>query len=284
MSNIIAVTGATGKLGRLVIGELVKLNQQDNVIALARDTQKAEDLGVAVRYADYTDKDSFIKALAGVDTLLLISARDLGKRVEQHQTVIEAAQQAGVKRIVYTGALGATKTDLPLVAEHLHSEDTLKQSGLDYTILRNGWYAENYAGHIKGALEKGVVVGSAGDALINLTARQDLAEAAAIVLTEEGHSGKTYELASDSAYTLADFAQTVAKLSGKDVQYQDLSEADYEALLVSAGLPPMLAKMTAQCDTMMKSGAFYSQNGDLSRILGRATTPLAEVLKAYVSI
>ena len=151
----IAVTAATGQLGRLVVAKLKAKRPASEIVALARHPAKAADLGVAVREADYSKPETLAKALAGVDTLLLISSSEIGQRAVQHRNVIEAAKKAGVKRIVYTSLLRADSTPLSLGEEHRATEADLKASGVPFTILRNGWYTENYTGSIGGALAGG---------------------------------------------------------------------------------------------------------------------------------
>ena len=202
----IGVTGSTGHLGRLVVDQLKGRGHGDEVLAFARSPETASDLGVRARKMDYDQPETLTSALSGVGTLLLISADEMGQRERQHGNVIDAAKRAGVGRIIYTSLLRADTSTLSLAREHAATEAMLKASGIPHTILRNGWYTENYAGAVKGALARGVLVGSAGDGRISSAARADFAEAAAVVLTTEGHLGKTYELAGDESYTLSDLA------------------------------------------------------------------------------
>jgi len=283
MTLKLAVTGATGQLGRLVIAALGQLGQSENVVALARSTSKAADLGVTVREADYSQPDGFGPALAGVETLLLISSSEVGKRVEQHGNVIAAARAAGVKRVIYTSLLHADTSELSLAAEHVATEEALKASGLAFTILRNGWYTENYTASIGGSVAHGAFVGSAGDGKISAAARADYAEAAARVLVESGHEGKVYELAGDSSFTKSDLAAEVSKQTGKTLPYKNLPEADYAAALVSAGLPDWLAAAIAGWDVATAGGALYDEGRELSKLIGRPTTPLAETVRAALA-
>src|SRR5687768_3902879 len=193
----IGVTGATGQLGRIVIQKLKQKVAGEKIVALARSKQKAADLGVEVREADYDRPETLASALQGVDTLLLISGSEVGKRAPQHTNVISAAKQAGVKWIVYTSILRADKSTISLAGEHLATEKALKESGIPFTLLRNGWYTENYTGSIPGALAGGALAGSAGNGKISSAARADFAEAAVAVLTGSGQQGKVYELAGD---------------------------------------------------------------------------------------
>jgi NAD(P)H dehydrogenase (quinone) len=283
----IAITGATGQLGRLVVGKLKDKVPADEIVALARTPQKADDLGVAVREADYDRPETLERALAGVDTLLLVSSSEVGKRAAQHRNVIKAAKKAGVKRIVYTSLLHADTSPLDLAEEHLATEAELKASGIPFTILRNGWYTENYTGSIPGALAGGMFLGSAGEGLISSATRADFADAAVAALTSEGHEGQTYELAGDEAWTLSDLAGEISRQAGRNIPYRDLPEAEYATALEGFGLPEGFARMIAGWDVGASRGALYDDSRQLSKLIGRPTTPLsvavADALKQSAS-
>lgn len=271
--TIIAVTGATGQLGRLVIEQLKARAPAESLVALVRDPAKAADLGVEARAADYDKPETLAAALKGVDVLLLISSDAVGQRVSQHRNVIEAAKAAGVKRIAYTSILRADDTPIGLGVEHRATEAMIRESGLAYTLLRNGWYLENYAGAIAGALQAGAFVGSAGQGRISAAARADYAAAAAVVLTGEGHEGETYELAGDEAFTMAELAAETSRQTGRDLPYNNLPEEAYAEVLRSIGLPPPVAAMLAQSDVGVAQDALFNADGRLSRLIGRPTTP-----------
>ncbi len=273
--TIIAVTGATGQLGRLVIEQLKTRAPAESLVALVRDPAKAADLGVEVRAADYDEPATLAAALAGVDVLLLISSDAIGQRVAQHRNVIEAAKATGVKRIAYTSILRADDTPIGLGVEHRATEAMIRESGLAYTLLRNGWYLENYAGAIVGALHAGAFVGSADQGRISAAARADYADAAAIVLTSDGHEGQTYELAGDEAFTMAELAAETSRQTGRDLPYNNLPEDAYAEVLKSIGLPPPVAAMLAQSDVGAAQGALFNADRRLSRLIGRPTTPWA---------
>jgi NAD(P)H dehydrogenase (quinone) len=278
----IAITAATGQLGRLVVAKLKAKTPAADIVALARNPAKAADLGVAVREADYSKPETLAKALAGVDTLLLISSSEIGQRGVQHRNVIEAAKKAGVKRIVYTSLLRADSTPLSLGEEHKATEADLKASGIPFTILRNGWYTENYTAAIGGALAGGAYVGTAGEGKISSAARADYADAAVAALTGEGHNGKTYELAGDEAYTLKDLAAEISRQSGRTIPYKNLPEADYAAALAGHGLPPGIAKAIAGWGVDASKGALFDNGRQLSKLIGRPTTPLSATVAAAV--
>lgn len=249
---MIAITGATGQLGQHVLENLLKTVPAGQVVAIVRNPAKAESLsqrGIGVRQADYSDEAALTAALQGVDKLLLISSSEVGQRAVQHRNVINAAKAAGVKFIAYTSLLHADTSPLGLADEHIATEQMLADSGIAYALLRNGWYTENYLASAPPAIEHGVFIGAAGNGKIASATRADYAAAAARVIAEEGHAGKVYELAGDEAWTLSELAAELSKQSGKNVVYQNLSEADFAAALKGVGLPAGLADMLANSDT-----------------------------------
>ena len=272
---MIAITGATGQLGRLVVEKLKARVPASDIVALARSTARAADLGVAAREADYDKPETLERALAGVDTLLLISSSEVGKRAAQHNAVVEAAKKAGVKRIVYTSLLHADTSPLNLAEEHLATEAGLKASGVPFTILRNGWYTENYTSSIPGALAGGAFLGSAGEGKISSATREDFADAAVAALTSEGHEGKTYELAGDEAWTLQDLAAEISRQAGREIPYKNLPEVEYADALKGFGLPEGFARMIAGWDVGASEGALFDDSRQLSKLTGRPTTPLS---------
>ena len=274
----IGVTGATGQLGRIVVEKLKERVSAESIVALVRTPEKALDLGVKARVFDYNKPECLAESLQGIDSLLLISGNELGQRAQQHANVIDAAKQAGVKWIVYTSVLRVDTSTLSLAAEHLLTEAALKASGVPYTILRNGWYTENYTGSISGAIAAGALIGSAGDGKIASAARADYAEAAAVVLTSEGNVGKVYELAGDEFYTLADLAAEVSRQTGKNIPYSNLPEAEYANILKSFNLPEGLALAIAGWDVSASKNDLFDDAHQLSRLIGRPTTPLAKVV------
>ncbi|MEB7918366.1 SDR family oxidoreductase [Enterobacter mori] len=282
---MIAITGATGQLGQLVIEELLKTVPASQIVAIVRNPAKAEALsnqGIVVRQGDYTDQAAFTTALNGVDKLLLISSSEVGQRATQHQNVINAAKAAGVKFIAYTSLLHADTSPLGLHVEHVDTEKALAESGVPYALLRNGWYTENYLASAPPALEHGVFIGAAGEGKIASATRADYAAAAAKVVSEDGHAGNVYELAGDSAWTLSELAAELSKQSGKPVAYQNLSEADFAAALKGVGLPAGLADMLADSDTGASKGGLFDDSLTLSKLIGRPTTTLAESVKSIL--
>ncbi|ANN74426.1 SDR family oxidoreductase [Bordetella bronchialis] len=274
----IAITGATGQLGRLVIQRLLAVMPAADLLALVRSPDKAASLGVAARHADYNRPETLGPALAGVETLLLISGNEVGQRIAQHRNVVDAATAAGVKRVVYTSLLHADTSPLSLAPEHLQTENAIRGSGMAYTILRNGWYVENHTGAIPNALATGVLPGSAGAGRFSAAARADYAEAAAAVLTGAGHDNRIYELAADTAYTHAEFAAEVSRQSGKPVAYKDVPQEEYAAALAGAGLPAPVAQAIASWDAAAAGDVLFDGSRQLSRLIGRPTTPLSTAI------
>lgn len=282
---MIAITGATGQLGQHVIENLLKTVPASQIVAIVRNPAKAAALsqqGITVRQADYTDEAAFTTALQGIDKLLLISSSEVGQRTPQHRNVINAAKSARVKFIAYTSLLHADTSPLGLADEHVATEKMLAESGLDYALLRNGWYSENYLASAPAALEHGVFISAAGDGKIAAATRADYAAAAARIISEEGHAGKIYELAGDEGWTLSQLAAELAQQSGKKVVYQNLSEADFAAALKGFGLPAGLAEMLADSDIGASKGGLFDDSHTLSTLIKRPTTSLAESVSGIV--
>lgn len=277
----IGITGATGQLGRIVIEKLKEKTAVGNIVALVRSLEKAADLGVEIRAFDYEKPDAV--ALKGIDKLLLISGNEIGKRLEQHTKVIEAAKEAGVKLIVYTSLLRADVSTLSLAAEHFGTEQVLVESGIPYVLLRNGWYTENNTGSLANVVAGGVLYGSAGEGKTASATRVDFAEAAVVVLTTEGHAGKVYELAGDEAYTMSELASEVARISGKSVVYKNLPVDEYVAVLVSAGLPEGWAHFYGGTHASTEKGDLFDDGHQLSKLIGRPTTPLFKAIAESLS-
>lgn len=282
---MIAITGATGQLGQQVFANLLNTTAANQLVAVVRNPAKAEALsqkGVVVRQADYGDEAALTRALQGVDKLLIISSSEVGQRAPQHRNIINAAKAAGVKFIAYTSLLHADTSPLGLADEHVATEKMLADSGIPFALLRNGWYTENYLASAPPALEHGVFIGAAGEGKIASATRADYAAAAARVITEDGHAGKVYELAGDHGWTLSELAAELAKQSGKNVVYQNLSQADFAAALKSVGLPAGLADMLADSDVGASKSGLFDDSHTLSKLIGRPSTSLAESVKGIL--
>lgn len=277
----IAITGASGQLGRAAITFLKARVDPGQIIALARDPSKVAELGVEARVFDYTHQpEALAPALAGVETLVLISSSDFNDRVGQHRNVIDAAKSAGVSRIIYTSILKADVSPLLIAEDHRATEAIITASGLSATVLRNGWYTENWTGTLGAALEAGALIGSAGSARFTPATRSDYAEAIAIVATSADHVGKTYELGGDEAFTLAELAAEVAQQAGKPLPYNDLPPEVYQGILESFGLPSGFVGLLVDVDVKAGEGWLEDSSGTLSHLLGRPTTRMAEAVSA----
>ncbi len=279
---MIAVTGATGHLGRLVIDELLKTTQANIIIAAVRTPAKATglaDRGVQVREADYSRPETLAKACDGASRLLLISGTEVGKREAQHKAVIDAAKAAGVTFIAYTSLLHCDTSPLALAEEHLATEQYLVASGVSYSLLRNGWYFENQTATISMALQKGAFIGASGEGRIAAASRSDYAAAAATVLTSNGYENSVLELAGDEPYARAELAKEVSEQTGEVVGYHNLSEAEYEKIL-SGFVPAVFAHLIADAEVHAAQGWLDDNSHTLSRLLGRPTTSLGEAVQS----
>jgi NAD(P)H dehydrogenase (quinone) len=280
----IVVTGATGHLGRLIINGLLREGVAPiDIIAGARNVDKLSDLaqlGVQVRHLDYTDPASLGSAFEGAATLMLVSGSEVGQRAAQHKAAIDAAVAAGITRIVYTSAPKATTSDLVVAPEHKITEELLAGSGVETTILRNGWYTENYTNTAKQAAQTGVVTASVGDGRVASASRADYADAAVAVLTTDGHGGKVYELSGDVAWTFSDLASAIGAAVGREVVYTPVSADEQVAILKSTGLEGGTIGFIVALDANIKAGLLGETSGELSKLIGRPTTPLAEGLAA----
>lgn len=280
----IAVTGATGNLGGLIIESLLERGvAASDIVAIVRDEAKAAPLaakGIALGVASYEDEAALTAALQGVDRLMLVSGSEIGQRVAQHTNIINAAKAAGVQFIAYTSLLGLDTSKLGLAPEHRATEQLLADSGIDHARLRNGWYWENYASAIDSGKAAGKFFGAAGDAKVSGAARRDYAEAAAVVVTSDDQAGKVYELGGAPALTYQGIADEVAKVIGTEVAYVDQSVKEYQATLEGFGMPAEAAKIFAEMDPIIAEGALYTESTDLQDLIGRPSTSLSEALGA----
>ena len=288
----ILVTGATGRLGLLVVNELLRTLPASQIAALVREKSdvaraKAAALradGVQTRDADYNDPAALRAAMAGVERLLLISGSELGLRVQQHRNAIEAAQASDVSLIAYTSVLRADRSPLSLADEHRRTEEMLARSGVPFVLLRNGWYTENMMSSIPAALVSGELPGATGAGRIASASRADYAAAAAaVMIARDGLGIRTYELAGDAAYTLAELAAEVSRQSGRAVGYTDLPEAEFRARLAAAGLPDPLATLLASSHAAVAGGALFDDAHDMSQLIGRPTTTMAASVGAALA-
>ncbi|MEV7638183.1 SDR family oxidoreductase [Pseudarthrobacter enclensis] len=280
----IVVTGATGHLGRHVLEALLERNvPASGIVAAGRSVDKLADFaakGVRVVSIDYSDPASVAAALKGATRVLLISGSEVGQRVEQHRTVIDAAKAEGVELLAYTSIANADTTAMLLADEHKATEELLRASGVPFVLLRNGWYLENYTEQLPGTLAQGAIAGSAGDGKVSGATRQDYAQAAAAVLMAEDQAGKVYELGWDSAFSMAELAAEITAATGKEISYNNMPGGEYAGLLTQVGVPGAFAEILADSDLGIARGDLLVSSGDLQKLIGRPTTSLADAVRA----
>jgi NAD(P)H dehydrogenase (quinone) len=274
----IVVTGATGHLGHFVIEGLLEKVPADQITAVVRNEEKAAGFaarGVKIAVADYNAPETFDGLFSAGDKVLLISGNEFDKgRVAQHKVVIDAAKVAGVALLAYTSALGALTA--ALADDHRGTEAVIRESGVPYVLLRNGWYTEVYTEQLAPVLQYGAVTQAAGEGRVASAARADYAAAAVAVLTGEGHENKAYELTGDTAWSFADYAAELSRQTGQEIRYNAVTLEEYTAILIGAGIPDWLAAVLAGVDVSVEKGELAGTNGDLARLAGRPTTPLAD--------
>src|SRR6478609_1760313 len=280
---MIAVTGANGHLGQLVIEGLVERVPANRIIAAVRSPEKASHfatLGVQVREADYTRPETVSAAFNGAKSVLLISVAEVSQRFKLHKAVIDAAKEAGVELLVYTSLLRANSSELFLAREHNQTEEYIRVSGLPFVILRNGWYLENHTSALANAVEHGALIGSSGDGRFASASRADYATAAVAVLTQLISENKTCELAGDQSFSMAELASEVSRQIGRVIPYQNLAREDYAAILLGLGLPQMTVDVIVDADAKAIRGDLDSPSRDLSGLIGRPTTTLSDAVSS----
>jgi NAD(P)H dehydrogenase (quinone) len=281
----IVITGATGQLGRIVIADLLAAGVPgDEITAVVRSKEKAAGLeGVRLHLGDYDQPETFAGAFRPEDRVLLISGTDVGRRTAQHAVVIDAAKAAGVAQLAYVGVFGGPKADFLLAADHRETEQLILDSGLPYTFLRNNWYSDgpSYTGDLAGIVARGAITTSVTPGSRIATApREDYAAAAAVVMSGDGHLNKAYELSGDTAWTLEEFAEEVSRQTGKKIVHTSVCAAEFKAILTAAGVPEPFADVLVDVDDAISRGVLAGTPGDLSRLVGRPTTPIADSIAA----
>jgi NAD(P)H dehydrogenase (quinone) len=278
----IVVTGATGHLGKFVVEGLLEKVPAEQITAVVRSEEKAAGFaarGVKIAVADYNTPETFDGLFAAGDKVLLISGSEVDKdRPAQHQVAIDAAKAAGVALLAYTSATGSLTA--ALANDHRATEEALLASGLPYTLLRNGWYNENYTEQLGPVLEYSAVTHAAGEGRVSSAARADYAAAAVAVLTGEGHENQTYELGGDTAWSFAEYAAEVSGQTGKEIANNPVSGDVLVGILTGAGLPEGFAAVLAGVDASIEKGELTVSSGDLSRLIGRPTTPISDSIAA----
>lgn len=281
----IFITGATGRLGGLVVEELLKKVEAGTITACVRNLEKAarlKDRGLRLRYADYDRFDSLVTAFEGADRLLFVSSPDTddAKRAYQHAAVTLAAKRAGVKHILYTSFAFAEESRLPFAALHLSSEYMIRASGIPFTFLRNALYTDEafVTEALKGAVAAGKLSSNCRRARINSLSRADLARATAAVLTSDGHRNRTYNLVSPRFWDYPELARVLSGVSGKKILFRTVSADEEKRLLLTAGLPEGAAWFMTEMYERVAAGETARKSGDFEMLAGRPE-PLAEVVK-----
>lgn len=278
----IAVTGASGQLGRLVAEGLLQRVAPSDVVLLTRDPARLADLaerGADVRAADFGDPSTLAAAFAGVDRLLLISTDVVGARLEGHLAAIDAARAAGVRHVAYTSVpepVGANPA--AVVPDHAATEEALRASGLAWTMLRNNLYADMQGASLAPAEATGRLVTNVGDGAAAYVARADCAAVAVGVLTGEGHEGQVYDVTGPHAWTAAELAELAARRAGREVEVVDVDDDAYAAGLVQAGVPEPLAPLLVSFGTSTRQGHLARVTDVVARVGGVEPTSLESVI------
>jgi NAD(P)H dehydrogenase (quinone) len=283
---MLLVTGANGKLGRLIVEEILDRAPGTPLAVSVRNRDTVADLaerGVDVRQADYHDLESLPKAFAGIDRLLIMptGTPDPDARVQEMQPVAQAAADAGVKHIVYPGAREVEGLDFPLLSAHTRVFAGIEATGVAATHLRNGIYAEVVAADVQGAIAAGELAAPAGDATVAPVLRKDLAAAIATVLLEDGHEGKAYDLTGPDAISWSDLAALASERAGKEIAYRPIDEAEAAERLTAAGIPEAFVPSMLGFYAAYKAG-WSAPTGDLERLAGRPVAPGLQAVAAVL--
>ncbi|MCD1117591.1 SDR family oxidoreductase [Chryseobacterium turcicum] len=284
---MILVTGATGNLGASTINYLLNKGYSSaNIVALVRDEEKAADLknkGITLRIGDYSNYESLIAAFNGVEKVLLVSGTDVVQRGNQHENVVNAAKDAGVKHIFYTSFERKNDTETSPIAflgkSHIETEKLIKESGLTYTIFKNNLYLDALPMFFgEQVLTTGIFL-PAGDKGGAFALRNDMAEAIANVLTSEGHDNTEYSLSNTENVTVQELAQDLTEITDKEINYVSPSQEVYVEALTQAGVPAEYIAMFSGFAEAIKQGEFVAETTDLENLLGRKPTTAKEFLE-----
>lgn len=290
---MILVTGATGSFGKSAIDSLLKKGiPSTSIAALVRDEEKAAELknsGIEIRLGDYNNYNQLVSAFKGVEKLLFVSGSDIVNRSVQHENVVKAAKEAGVKHVVYTSFLGKNETEsspLWLVAQsHLQTEGWLKESGIDFTILKNTLYTDFVPAFVgEKVLTTGVIYLPAGNGKVGAVLRSEMAEATANVLAGKNHAGKTYLFTNQEAFSYQEVAQHLSAISGKTINYISPTANEYATTLSGYGVPPDFIGLFSSFAVAQASGELDTVGSDLEQLLGRKPTSVKTFLnQVYAS-
>lgn len=280
------VTGATGKFGTKVVDKLLETVPASQLAVSVRKPEKAEGFrvrGVEVRQGDFDHPETLDSAFSGIDRLLIISADgDNETRIRQHSDAVAAAERAGVKFIAYTSVVNATESKNLFAPIHKATEEAILKTGIPYSFLRNNWYLENEIPSIQGILAGAPWVTSAGDGRVGWALQQDYAEAAATVLSGNGHENTIYEL-SGKSLTQEEFVSLLGSVLGKEVTVQQVDDATYTDIMKNAGIPDFVIPILVDIQKSIRKGTLDFESKDFEKVLGRPTTPIKEALTQIVN-
>lgn len=280
------VTGATGKLGSKIVESLLKTVPASELTVSVRNPEKAEGLkarGIEVRQGDFDHAESLTTAFNGIDRLLIISADgDNETRIRQHTNAVNAAKMSQVKFIAYTSLANASESSLFLAPVHRTTEEAIRKTGIPYSFLRNNWYLENELGNIQGVLTGAPWVTSAGTGKVGWALQQDYAEAAAAVLSGNGHENTIYEL-SGKPMTQAELASILGTVWGKEVPIQQVDDTTYGDIMKGAGVPDFVVPILVAIQKSIRDDALDIESNDFEKLLGRKVTPISEALAQLIN-
>ena len=288
---MILITGSTGGFGKAAISYLLKKGFPTvDFAAFARNKEKAAEFerkGIEIRIGNYNDYESLVTAFKGIDRLFFISGSEVGKRDQQHDNIIEAAKQQGIRHIIYT-SFDRKDDNLnspvsAITSTHIKTEQIIRQAGFTYTFLRNALYAEGVPGFIgKDAVEKGIFV-PAGNGKVPYASRTEMAEAAANILIEGGHENMSFRTVNTINYSFADIAAIISGITGKNVKYLSPDAAEYSRVMSAAGMPAEAIAAMTRWFSGIEQGYFESTHSDMEMLLGRKPMSLEQVLrKMYI--
>ncbi len=280
------VTGAAGKLGRLVIERLIERGYTGKIVAGTRDPARLAGLaGVEVRKADFSDPAGLTAALAGVDRLLIISTDAIGEiRIKLQGNAVAAAKAAGVKRIVYTSLPHPEPGSIiPMATDHYATEQAIKATGIDYTLLRNSWYMENLLGSLPAALGSGKWFSASGEGLISHVTREDTAKAAAGALIADDAGSRVFTITGPEALTNRQIAAIASDVLGRPIEVVDVSDEQYTAGLKQAGLPAGLPELLTTFEIGQRQGVLSMVTNAVETLWGEKPTSVRDFLSANKS-
>ncbi len=289
--NKILITGASGQLGKSVIKHLLNKVEAKNLAVLVRNEEKASDLkplGIDVRIGDYTNYESLLAAFKGIDKLYFISGSDFEGRSKQHENVVKAAKEVGVKHVVYTSFMRKDESSASpisfVVADHIETEIWLQESGMNYTFLRHNLYMDMLPLFMgENVLKTGLIYQPAGNGKVAFTLREDMAEVASHILTSKGHENKTYDITSDKAYSYNDIASILTDITGKTIAYSSPSVEEFNKTMTEAGVPEMYISLFAGFAQAMEQGELDHCNSVMEQLIGRKATSMADYLREVYS-